>query len=211
MGYLEQMRQILSKIKQIADGSLITDELVEANKGNVAFQLQANQAKSLEKEIDFMAEQASSILDWGEKSYAALKYSIVEQKSVDSIIQQTNDKIQEIEQSDGSEFRKSVQDQINSYVKFVEKKKLDPHFTGCKFYNESLEIDESRRVDVITVNCPPFPTRSVGFSFTDTPENWESTVDRCENVLIHKHVHDDGKITKTYAAWGSAGSNSIAF
>ena len=157
-----------------------------------------------------MAEQASSILDWAEKSYASLKYSIVEQMSVDSIIQQTNDKIQEIEESDGSEYEISAQDQINAYVKHVEKQKLDPLFKGCKFYEEDIEVDESR-IDVTTVNCPPYPSRAIGFSFTDTPENWESTIDRCENVLIHKFVHDDGKITRTYAAWGFAGSNSIAF
>ena len=115
-----------------------------------------------------------------------------------------------MEETAGSEPEVSVQDQIASFVKHVEKKQLNPYFKGCEFYEEDIEMDENR-IDVITVNCPPFPNRSIGFSMNDTPQNWESTIDLCENVLIHEFEHDDGTITRTYAAWGEMGSNSIAF
>ena len=65
--------------------------------------------------------------------------------------------------------------------------------------------------NVIVVNCPAFPDRVIGFSYTDTAENWAETVEHCANVQTNEEVVDGGRIKRTYAVWADAVMTTVAF
>ena len=48
--------------------------------------------------------------------------------------------------------------------------------------------------------------------YTDSSENWAATVDHCDNVLLQESTQlGTGLVTRTYATWGPAEVNTVAF
>jgi hypothetical protein len=57
--------------------------------------------------------------------------------------------------------------------------------TGCKYLQPDDAADDGvGQFNVLIVKCPSFPTRVVGFKYTDTVANWAATQDDCSNVLV---------------------------
>ena len=48
--------------------------------------------------------------------------------------------------------------------------------------------------------------------YTDTADNWSKVIDRCSNALLDEQIDaNTGVITRTYAAWGPVGQDTVAF
>jgi hypothetical protein len=82
--------------------------------------------------------------------------------------------------------------------------------SNCGYVEAVPSVQDGGRFSGIRISCSSYPDRAVRISYTDTAANWAQTVDHCDNVLMEETTSGN-EVTRTYAAWGPAGVNTVAF
>ena len=80
----------------------------------------------------------------------------------------------------------------------------------CGYTEAVPSVQNGFRFNGIRIACSTYPNRAVMISYTDTAANWAQVVDHCKNVLMGQTTNGN-QVTRTYAAWGPAGVNTVAF